>query len=108
MSFKPYSSWNRGRRDRYSYPDSSEQVNLTEPSQRTEPCNSVPGENFGTAVAAPNKKKALPQIFLLQHHNFQTVKERSSSKSFSPGYANTAFSSSSKVRLIFQDSKQIV
>lgn len=108
IPFKPYSSWNMGFKDRYSYPDSSQQINLAEASQRTEPCNSVPRENFGTATAAPNKKKSLPQIFLLQHHNFQTIKEQRSSKSFSLGYLHTAFSSSSKVTLIFQDSKQIV
>lgn len=102
IPFKPYSSWNMGFKDRYSYPDSSQQINLAEASQRTEPCNS------GSATAAPNKKKALPRIFLLQHHNFQTIKEQSSSKSFSLGYMHTAFSSSSKVTLIFQDSKQNV
>lgn len=60
-----------GFKDRYSYSDSSQQINLAEASQRTRPCHSVPGENFGTATAAPNKKKAHPQIFLLQHYNFQ-------------------------------------
>lgn len=52
-----------GFRETHSYPDSS-WINLTEAFQRTLACNSVPGENFGTIIAVPNKKNVLSYILL--------------------------------------------